>query len=200
MQWSKRIGGRNYPSFRNFPLLPDVRMECFFEESINVCASRKDGAISSANVLGTLTYKTVEDQIKLPEEKTMAFITWNDTLSVGIKSIDDQHKKLVALVNDLHDGMMGGKGNDVIGKVLAELIAYTKSHFAAEETLMKNKNYPEYAAHKVEHDKLTKKAVELEQQFKAGKAAMTIEVANFLKSWLTDHIMKTDKKYTPHLQ
>ena len=130
----------------------------------------------------------------------MAFLTWNDKYSVGIRNLDDQHKKLIEILNQLYEAMKAGKGNEILGKVLVDLITYTKTHFAAEENLMQIRNYPHFAAHKAEHDKLTKKAVELEQQFRAGKTALSVEVAQFLKTWLNDHILGMDKKYGPFLQ
>ena len=78
----------------------------------------------------------------------MALITWNDVYSVKVKQFDDQHKKLIDLVNQLHDAMKVGKGGQVIGDVLKALIDYTGSHFAAEERLMKLYNYPDYEQHK----------------------------------------------------
>jgi len=129
----------------------------------------------------------------------MALMTWSDNLSVNIKEIDEQHKKLVGMVNDLHDAMKQGKGNDVTGMVLSGLIQYVATHFAAEEKLMKAHAYPEYLKHKTEHDALTKQAVDLQDQFHGGKPVLTVELMSFLKNWLTNHILGTDKKYSPYL-
>ncbi|EKD27068.1 MAG: hypothetical protein ACD_79C00896G0004 [uncultured bacterium] len=127
----------------------------------------------------------------------MAFIDWTDSLSVGINLIDEQHKKLVGLVNSLYDAMKVGKGNDVLGKILEELIEYTKYHFSTEEELMKKHLYPKFLDHKKEHDALTKAAVDLAKQHKEGAMLLSMKVNTFLKDWLTNHIMGTDKKYSP---
>jgi hemerythrin len=129
----------------------------------------------------------------------MALIAWEDKLSVNIKEIDEQHKNLINLVNEMHDAMKAGKGNDTIGKVLSGLVDYTKMHFATEERLMNAHGYPEYLKHKKEHDDLTRKAVDLQNQFQSGKAVLNLEVMQFLRDWLTKHIMGTDKTYGPFL-
>jgi hemerythrin len=129
----------------------------------------------------------------------MALITWTQDLSVQVAQFDSQHKELVGLVNDLHDAMASGKGNTVLGKTLAKLIDYTKTHFAAEEKLMQQHSYPGYLSHKMEHDTLTKKALEIKSKFDSGSMIISVELMNFLKDWLTKHILGVDKKYGPFL-
>jgi hemerythrin len=129
----------------------------------------------------------------------MPLITWSDALSVGIKEIDGQHQCLIELVNRLHDSMKEGKRNSVLGSVLVDLIQYTTFHFPTEENYFKQYGYPEYLRHKIEHDELTRKAKELNEGFLAGKVSITIHVMNFLKDWLRNHILASDKKYSPLL-
>jgi len=66
----------------------------------------------------------------------MAFLNWSESYSTGIATIDLQHKKIVSFLNELYEAMQNGQGKDVVGKVLADLVIYTKTHFAAEERLM----------------------------------------------------------------
>jgi hemerythrin len=128
----------------------------------------------------------------------MALIQWTEKLSVGVKQFDDEHKKLVGMLNELFDGMMAGKGKDVLGKVLDGLIEYTKSHFANEERLMVTYGYPELATHKFEHDSLAKQVLEVQRKYKeGGSAVLSMDVLNFLKGWLEKHIQGSDKKYAP---
>lgn len=129
----------------------------------------------------------------------MSLMNWTDSLSVNIREIDDQHKKLVGMLNELHDAMKAGQGAKVTGSVLTELIKYVGTHFATEEKYFKQYAYPDSAKHKAEHDDLTKKALDLQKQFQDGKPVLTVELLNFLKNWLTNHIMGTDKKYGPYL-
>lgn len=129
----------------------------------------------------------------------MALMMWSDSLSVNIKEIDEQHKKLIGMLNELHDAMKAGKGNDVTGKVLSGLIQYVATHFAHEEKLMTAHAYPDLAKHKTEHELLTKQATDLAKQFQAGKPVLTVELMTFLKNWLSNHILGTDKRYGPYL-
>jgi len=125
----------------------------------------------------------------------MALITWSDSLSVKVKQFDDQHKKLVDMVNQLFDAMKSGKGNQVMGDILKQLIAYTQTHFAAEERLMKQYGYPDFEAHKKEHNALVIQVLDLQKQFQEGKAVLTQHVMTFLRDWLSKHIQGDDKKY-----
>ncbi|MDK9700764.1 MAG: bacteriohemerythrin [bacterium] len=128
----------------------------------------------------------------------MAIIQWSDRFSVKIQQIDNQHKKWVDIINRLHDAMVGGKGADVIGSVLLEVVNYGKMHLDYEEQLMAKYGYPDLAAHKFEHDVLKKKIADLHAKFQAGNKFLTLDVMNMLKDWLMQHIEGVDKKYTEH--
>jgi hemerythrin-like metal-binding protein len=129
----------------------------------------------------------------------MPLIQWAPKYSVNVREIDQQHQKLMALINELYDAMTAGHGKDVLSKVLGELINYTVYHFSFEEKLFDKHGYPETAAHKSEHEKLKATATDLKQKFDSGKGQITLEVMNFLKNWLNNHILGTDKKYTAFL-
>ncbi|MBN1756776.1 MAG: hemerythrin family protein [Chitinispirillaceae bacterium] len=126
----------------------------------------------------------------------MALIEWDNNLSVGIPSLDDQHKQLIALLNQLNDAMKAGKARDIIATVLKEVIDYTSYHFSTEEEYMDKVNFSGTFTHKIEHKKLVEKALSLHRDVEAGKLMVTIEVMNFLQEWVTNHILGTDKKYT----
>jgi len=128
----------------------------------------------------------------------MALIEWNNQYSVGLNLLDDQHKKLFQLLNTLHDAMKNGKGRDLLGKTLDELISYTVTHFRTEEELFDKHKYVGAIKHKAEHAELTKQAVDLKKRFDGG-AVLTLEVMNFLRDWLNTHIMGSDKKYSSAL-
>jgi hemerythrin len=122
---------------------------------------------------------------------------WKDTYSIGVAEIDAQHRRLFSLADELHAAMNSGKGKAVIEQVLQNLVNYTKTHFAAEERLMQRCSYPDLAPHKTQHDELTKRVVQLQQEFQAGRAMITIEVMQFLSDWLRQHIGGSDRKYVP---
>lgn len=124
----------------------------------------------------------------------MALISWSNMLSTGVSEQDAQHKKLIDLINQLNDAMQAGKGADVLGKVLSELVNYTVFHFGYEEKLMAQHKYEDTAAHKAEHLKFVQTAGDLKKKFDSGSAVISVEIMNFLRDWLTSHIMKTDKR------
>lgn len=125
----------------------------------------------------------------------MAFINWNESLMINVEQIDAQHHKLVEIVNNLFDAMSEGKGNEVLNSVFEGLIDYTKTHFATEEEYMAKYNYPKAEFHKIEHNDLTRQAVELYEKFKSGQATISVPVLNFLRSWLNNHILSADKEF-----
>lgn len=130
----------------------------------------------------------------------MALITWSDKYSVEVPSIDSQHKKLADLINQLHSALAEGKAKIALSKILDELVSYTKTHFAYEESLLQNEKYPGYVAHKLQHDELTRQVISYQKDFQAGKSSISVELMNFLKDWLINHITGTDKKYSQHLK
>jgi hemerythrin len=127
----------------------------------------------------------------------MAFVDWTDKLSVGVTQIDQQHKRLVALINQLHEAMREGKGRTVIGPVVSELVAYAKLHFAGEEQLMKAHRYPGLPGHQAIHATFTAEVMALQGKLESQESVLTTEVMSFLRTWLVDHIMKTDQQYAP---
>ena len=130
----------------------------------------------------------------------MELLQWNEKYSVGIQSIDAQHQKWIRILNTLHAALREGRSRDVIAALLDEMVRYTQTHLNSEEKLMQQTNYPQYAEHKKIHDDLTKKVVEFQNDFQNGKSSLGIEMMNYLKTWLNDHIMGTDKLYGPHLK
>lgn len=129
----------------------------------------------------------------------MALIEWSDEYSVKVQEMDDQHKKLIGIINDLHAAMKAGKGKDSLEATVKGLVDYVSIHFAAEEKLMKTNGYPEYLQQKAKHDELTKQVLDFQKSFHDGKAILTVEMMSFLKDWLIHHIKGMDKKYGPFL-
>jgi hemerythrin len=125
----------------------------------------------------------------------MSLITWNQSLSVNVKEFDSQHMSLVNMVNKLYDSLEMGKGKDMLGKIINDLINYTTGHFADEEQLMAACAYPERSAHKAEHDNLVNQVLELQKQFMTGQGIIALAVVLILKEWLIRHILGDDKKY-----
>ncbi len=147
-------------------------------------------SIIQAIASGKLTGVTSSDQL----------MTWTDELSVGIRLIDEQHKMLLGLINELHAGMRDRKSDAVLVGVVERLKEYTVKHFGQEEEYFDRYGYPETAAHKELHAKLVQQVLDFETALKSGKAKVTMEIMRFLKDWLVKHIMGTDKRYSAFLR
>ena len=130
----------------------------------------------------------------------MAFMTWNDSYSVQVREIDEEHKQLFHMINNLHSAMRSGEPCAVIAKTLDRLIRCTRIHFANEEDAMANADYPEFLSHVAAHRELTQHVEELSVKVKGGAANVTAEVLDFLQRWVTDHIVLVDQKYVPFLK
>lgn len=126
----------------------------------------------------------------------MSYIDWTATYSVGIDSIDQQHKRLVDIINELYDGMKQGKGQQVLNRTFTELASYTQTHFKYEEDVFDKYGYMRSMSHKKEHTELLKQVALYAEQYQNGKIMMSMEVMDFLKNWLLNHILVIDKAYT----
>jgi len=129
----------------------------------------------------------------------MDLFQWRDNYSVGIKKVDEQHKKIVGLLNDLYESMKAGKGKETLGVVLKDLFEYTKTHFVTEESLLALYKFPDFEEHKKKHEKMKEHVLILNQKFVSGEISTPLQITNFLKEWLAKHILETDKVYGPFL-
>jgi hemerythrin len=127
----------------------------------------------------------------------MAIIQWTNDLSVNVAELDKQHQKLVDMINDLNEAMRQGKGKDVMGKTLNDLIDYAATHFKTEEKYFEQYAYPATITHKKEHTDFARKVGEFKQGFDSGRVGISVEVMSFLGDWLRGHIKGVDKKYGP---
>jgi len=125
---------------------------------------------------------------------------WKSEYAVNIGSIDAQHQTLFAIGRELYAAMSSGQGKAVLARILDRLVQYTAMHFAHEERLMLLHKYPDFAAHKAQHDALTKQVLAFQTEFTGGRATMAVEVLQFLKGWLENHIKVSDTAYTPCLK
>jgi hemerythrin len=134
---------------------------------------------------------------KAKEENVMALITWTqDAFGTNVGVADDQHQVLFSMLNGLHDAVAGGNRNTV-GVKLDELIGYVVMHFKTEEDLMRKHGYPDFTAHKAEHDKLVATCADVQKKFHSGELDITADTTEFVKDWLVSHIPNVDKHYGP---
>lgn len=125
----------------------------------------------------------------------MELVKWSNFFSVDIPEIDEQHKKLVDLLNNLFNAMINGKGLSNVEEVLKELMDYSVFHFKTEEKLFENYLYPNKDEHLEEHKIFVEKVTGFLDQIKENQKTVTSDVLSFMQSWLKEHILQEDKKY-----
>jgi hemerythrin-like metal-binding protein len=130
----------------------------------------------------------------------MPLIEWSSQYSVGVEMFDDEHKKLIAIINGLHDSFEHGVDRSIAEHALEELVDYTVQHFGHEEEYFEVWNYPDKAAHRIAHEELRRQVLEYRDTILArGGIEMSLELITFLRYWLLGHIMSEDKKYCQFL-
>lgn len=124
----------------------------------------------------------------------MTYFKWNNYLSVGDPVLDSDHRRIIQLLDELHDAMEQGNSHDILERVLDDLFTYTRGHFKREEELMQNIHYADLPAHKAEHQKLMLTVIDLQKRLRLGEACLNLTVITFLFDWVFNHIMTVDKK------
>lgn len=130
----------------------------------------------------------------------MPLIEWDDSFSVDIDRIDREHRKLIGLINHLHDAMLEKKAQETMTAIVMEMVDYAQTHFNTEELYMEEFRYPDLDLHRVEHQKFIEKAEDLQERIRKGEFVLSLEVMRFLRDWLKGHILGTDMKYAPFLR
>ena len=126
----------------------------------------------------------------------MAFVTWKEEFSVGVPQLDAQHRRLVEIMNSMHKAMLMGGKPDALRAVLGDLVAYTQHHFTYEEQMMERAGYQGLVEHKRKHRAMVAQVEGFTAEITSGKAMVSLKLMNFLKDWLTRHIMETDQRYS----
>jgi len=133
-----------------------------------------------------------------PEDVT---IRWTDELSVGIPSLDDDHKILVDLLNSTLVACYAGFGDEHVGIILEELFKYTQIHFNREMAILRISGYDQCEAHEAEHERIYHEVEVMANRARAeAEQGLSKEVAAFLRGWLFSHIMEHDRRYAAHLR
>ena len=128
--------------------------------------------------------------------ESSALMPWTDDLRIGVGAMDEQHRVLVGLINQVHRN--AGDDRQATGQVLTALAEYTKVHFSVEERLMREHGYPEFDGHEQSHHDLLAKLEQTFDRYRAGED-VGAELLAFLKEWLRHHILKSDRKYASYL-
>lgn len=123
-------------------------------------------------------------------------LPWKDDYSVKIQEIDDQHKILINIINDLYNAFIRKEHEQQIEDTISKLCEYATIHFSIEEKYFSQFNYSEASEHIKEHKDFVEKINSLKKDLIQKKSLVTYSLINFLKNWLTNHILVSDKKYT----
>ncbi len=134
------------------------------------------------------------------KEKLNKAVEWDDSFSVHVNKMDEQHKKWIGYINDLHEAIITGKSRAVLQSILNKMLDYSKEHLASEEALLQKTHYPDYEQHKKIQTNFVSWVKGVIYDFnKNHKANLSVEVMDKMKNWLTNHIRTVDKRYSEHL-
>lgn len=124
---------------------------------------------------------------------------WTEAYRVNVLVLDEQHKQLIRTVNELDRALRVGEGNSVLDGVLQKLVDYSLEHFATEEKLMQEHDFPGLSTHQSQHDEFRKKLAGFLEGQRAGKPGVPVSLLLFMRGWLKDHLIKTDRQYSAYL-
>lgn len=171
--------------------------------SEELATSSEEFASQAEQLKETISFFRIEtdkDFLQATSFGKKQLIEWGPRYHIGLKSIDDQHKILVDLMNELYDAFGSNKNKKVIRKVLQELLDYTVYHFGNEEDLFQKHGYKESENHEGQHEKFIERIRNFKDEFEKGNAVLSFDLIDFLKNWLLNHILKIDAKYVPFLK
>ncbi len=123
-------------------------------------------------------------------------LAWNAYYSVGHPCLDEEHQRIIKLIDDLYVAIAAGQENARTRQTLDALVHYTMTHFDHEEQVMQECGYPDLLAHKALHDQMRQRTLDLRDNVNLVTGR---NVLFFLKDWWTNHIQAEDKEYTRHL-
>ena len=141
-----------------------------------------------------------------PKKQQAVFVSLDERYMTGISSVDEQHKTLVALCNNLYNLIMkerhstAGHYTEHVKEALDECTSYAQTHFAHEEKLMKACNYSGYVDHKFQHDQFVKRVIEETRYFNSMNLEKAFGFLSFLKEWILSHIAHEDRLFVPALK
>lgn len=136
--------------------------------------------------------------VELPQVAMRSELHWTSQMSVGIEQIDEDHKVLIALLNDLSDSIF--EAHD-IDETIEQLLDYTNYHFRREEAEMAALGYPHLEEHRRVHQHLAAKVQNFAEQWRNGGDAKVVQaLLEFLRTWLVDHIMQNDAEVQAYIR
>lgn len=126
-------------------------------------------------------------------------LQWSENLKIGIREIDEQHKALIAMVNELHQAIVARNAKDTARQILDRLADYPRTYFHEEEGLMQRSGYSALDTHRQQHEDLIRRVGELRKQFDSGNSKITFELMFVLKAWLARHVNESDRRFGAYM-
>jgi len=129
------------------------------------------------------------------------FVKWGEKYATGIDLIDDQHKRLVILTNQLYAACLSGDeaAGTAFKEAMRRSVEYVRFHFTAEHNLLEHINYPGWKEHKIKHDTLVKNILETAKDFNEGRKFVPNHFVRTLRDWVFGHIAVEDKNYSSYV-
>jgi hemerythrin len=130
----------------------------------------------------------------------MEKITWDDSFNIQVDVIDQQHRRLVELMNRLIGIQDEKASDDEIAEILGAMTNYLGYHFDTEEQLMIERGYPELESHREEHQTFVTQTANFIATYRQSGVSLKSDILLFLKEWLVEHIIKTDGAFGDYLK
>ena len=120
---------------------------------------------------------------------------WEEKFSVGVPEMDQEHQRIIAMINRLQDTFAIKGGMEMAGELLGQMTQYAQDHFRHEEKLLEERNYPRLLEQRAQHAGYQRKNVALCKATELDIAGMPAVIFNFLSQWWTHHILEEDMRY-----
>jgi len=128
-------------------------------------------------------------------------VVWDEKYAIGIQLIDNQHKELFSITNELFHACLGGEESvkEVFKETMERMVDYVRFHFGAEQELLQRVKYPDYPEHKKQHDTLVRQILESVKEYNEGKKFVPNQFVRTLRDWILGHIGHYDKQYAAYI-
>lgn len=122
-------------------------------------------------------------------------LEWEEKYSVGVKLIDDQHKMMFGIINDLFEAINTAPTKEKLHGIIDQLVQYKRFHFATEERYFHEFNYEKTEDHIAKHNTFNERLNEIKTKYEDDSLPLAFELVDFLEDWLLNHLQTADQEY-----
>lgn len=130
----------------------------------------------------------------------MSHIIWKESFNIGIHELDEQHKKLIEIINEMYDAQKFGTAQIIIKDIMNRLVDYTHYHFSMEEEMHKENRFPKINEHKLEHQEFIERLTVLKRDSDKNNLLLSLKTLDFLKDWTINHILGSDRDFSEYMR